>query len=115
MVITWSPLTLEQAQGFIIGYDISYQPTNSRKRQVLSVRVPGNSNEFTIMGLDPALSYTAAVSAATAVGVGPASPPVTPTGMMTLCSIIITRLAKVPKYVGVCFPMVLGTVFLYFY
>ena len=86
MTITWSPLTLEQAQGFIIGYDISYQPTNSRKRQVLSVRAPGNGNEFTIMGLDPALSYTASVSAATAVGVGPASPLVTPTGTMAVCT-----------------------------
>lgn len=76
MIVSWMPLTLEQAQGFITGYNISYQPISGVKRQAQSVRVPGDSVQISITGLEPAVSYTASLSAATAVGSGPISPPV---------------------------------------
>ena len=80
MVVSWVPLTLEEAQGFVAGYDISYQPSSGVKRQALSVRAPGNSSEITIDGLDPVVSYSASVAAATTVGSGDSSPPVTSAG-----------------------------------
>ena len=80
MIVSWMPLTLEQAQGFITGYNISYQPISGVKRQAQSVRVPGDSVQISITGLEPAVSYTASLSAATAVGSGPISPPVATPG-----------------------------------
>ena len=88
MAVSWVPLTLEEAQGFVAGYDISYQPSGSVKRQVQTVRAPGDSSEITITGLDPTVGYTAAVAAATTVGSGPVSPPVASPGMTSYKSFL---------------------------
>ena len=81
MAVSWVPLTLEQARGFVAGYDVSYQPSSGVKRQALSMRAPGDSSEITIDGLDPVVSYSASVAAATANGSGPSSPPIASAGM----------------------------------
>ena len=78
--VIWLPLTLGEARGILVGYIIFYEPINNRKRQVQSVRVPADSNEFTITGLDPTVDYSVSISAATAAGSGSASPAVAALG-----------------------------------
>ena len=84
MNVGWMPISLEEAQGFVAGYDFAYQSSNSRRRQAQTMRAPGDSSEFTITGLDPAAAYTVSVSAATGAGSGPSSPPVALPGKSTL-------------------------------
>ena len=80
MTVTWVPLSFEEAQGFVTGYDISFQPSSGVQGQVQSVRAPGGGSEFTIAGLDGTVNYTVSVAAVTATGSGPNSSSVTSTG-----------------------------------
>lgn len=74
IVVSWESLTLEQARGFVTGYDIQYTPSDSSGP--VSATAPSDSSEFTISDLDRTLNYTVSVSAATTAGSGPSSPPV---------------------------------------
>ena len=74
ILVSWESLTLEQARGFVAGYDISYTPSDGSGP--VSARAPSDSNQFTISDLDRTLDYTVSISAATAAGSGPSSPPV---------------------------------------
>ena len=78
MAVSWRPLTLSEARGFVIFYGIAYTPTsNSRRRQapqdMMRVNASADSSNVTIMGLDRKLGYSVTVSAITRAGKGPQS------------------------------------------
>ena len=72
MVVTWIPLTLSEARGFITNYTVFYSPQVSRrKRQELNTMqkaVSGDVNRTTIDGLDPNTAYDVQMSANTKAG-----------------------------------------------
>ena len=76
--VTWTPLTLIEARGFIRYYSVSYTP-KGRKRQAsletMYVNVSNTSTRATITGLEPSSMYNVQVAAATSAGVGAQSPP----------------------------------------
>lgn len=77
MNVEWTPLTLEEARGFVSSYMITYSASN-RKRQMdsESITFPGDSSSGVIGGLTPGVSYSVAVAATTSAGVGNQSEPV---------------------------------------
>ena len=82
MNISWELSTLEEARGFIDTITITFTPTSVRlqckKRQVVTVEVPGNSTPKVIVGLDPELPYSVTVSTSTSEGGGPETTAVVP-------------------------------------
>ena len=75
MLVSWTPLTLSEARGFVTFYTIAYTPVlNSRRRQVsqdtMYMNVSADSSSVTIVGLDDSLAYSVQVSAGTRVGQG---------------------------------------------
>ena len=79
MRVSWDPLTLEQARGFITHYTVLYQ--SSTLMEV--VTVPGNETTVVIGGLDVTQSYSISVSAGTSVGNGEPSPAQTVASKLT--------------------------------
>ena len=68
--VTWEPLTLIEARGFIKNYTITLQPQGSRKRTGSIVKtVPSNVSNAIITGLDPKLAYLISVSVSTIKGI----------------------------------------------
>ena len=79
--VSWSPLTLTQARGFLTGYTILLIPTPiSRKRQTNGVAVVAGPTDTSrvVTGLDPTLQYSVTVVGGTSVGIGEPGPAVTP-------------------------------------
>lgn len=72
--VSWMPLTLEEARGFIQFYTVMYEAEDSRRRGVESIEVEPNKNSVVIGGLSIELSYSIFVSASTRAGMGPSSP-----------------------------------------
>ena len=75
MVVSWLPLTLSEARGFISHYTVAYSPqtfSSTRKKQVaMTQRVEGmDANTTTITGLDPDTNYYVQVSATTGAEAG---------------------------------------------
>ena len=75
MDVSWRPLTLFEARGFVTFYSIAYTPTpNSRRRQpsqdTMYVNASADSSSVTIEGLDGDLAYSVTVSAGTRAGIG---------------------------------------------
>jgi len=73
MNVSWVPLNLVEARGFVQGYVLLYQPTSSanvRKRQIQRLDVDGNASYTIVSDLQPGVSYDVRVSAVT-VRVGP--------------------------------------------
>ena len=75
MDVSWRPLTLSEARGFVTFYSIAYTPTpNSRRRQAsqdtMYVNASADSSSVTIQGLDGDLAYSVTVAAATTAGIG---------------------------------------------
>ena len=72
--VSWEPLTLEQARGFITAYLVSYssEEDERRKRSHDSERVsvPGEETSVTLMDLDSKQKYSISVAAETAEGQG---------------------------------------------
>ena len=83
MDVSWRPLTLSEARGFVTFYSIAYTPApNSRRRQappqdIMHVNASADSSSVTIEGLNGNLAYSVMVSANTRAGMGPQSEPVT--------------------------------------
>ncbi|KAL5486438.1 hypothetical protein EMCRGX_G018913 [Ephydatia muelleri] len=75
MNISWSPLTLSQARGFV-NYIISYGPPVGLKRQTLSMPRTVNGSFATVSGLEATGTYSVTVSGQTSAGQGPSSSPV---------------------------------------
>ena len=60
MMVSWIPLTLVQARGFV-RYRVSYRPQGSRKRQEGSVVVDGDQDSVIIDGLMSGVAYATTV------------------------------------------------------
>ena len=74
--VSWLPLSLAEATGFILSYRISYQVAGN-KRQTLAVIVSGAATSVVIGGLDPDSLYTVFVGSSTSRGEGPSSKGIT--------------------------------------
>ena len=71
MIVSWIPLTLSEARGFIISYAVFYSPQVRRKRQepnTMQKTVSGDVNRTTIHDLDPNTAYDVQMSANTKAG-----------------------------------------------
>ena len=69
LIVTWEPLTLVEAKGFI-NYTVTLTPGGSRKRQTgtLTRTVPGDQNSTTFTNTDPTVDYTVIVGTLTSDG-----------------------------------------------
>ena len=72
MVVSWIPLTLTEARGFITSYTVFYSPHVNRTTPNLNLEsnttVSGDVNQTTIDGLDPNTAYDVQMSASTRAG-----------------------------------------------
>ena len=72
MVLSWIPLTLSEARGFITSYTVFYSPQVSRTKQqepnTMQKTVSGDVNQTTIDGLGPNTAYDVRMSANTKAG-----------------------------------------------
>ena len=66
--VSWSPLSLVEARGWITNYTVYYSPTSSK--QYNSTTVSHNLTSVVIGGLMPEVTYVVQVSASTAAGEG---------------------------------------------
>ena len=78
MMVSWTPLSLSEARGFITHYTVAYFPQQgSSKRQepnTMYKNVSGDSDQATIDGLEASIDYGVQVSASTNAGSGDFSP-----------------------------------------
>ena len=75
MVVSWRPLTLAEARGFISHYTVTYSPqiiSDGRKRQAAMMKIVSgmDANMTSIDGLDPDTVYNVQGSATTGGGDG---------------------------------------------
>ena len=75
ILVSWTPLTLSEARGFVTFYTVAYTPVlNSRRRQLsqdtMYMNVSADSSSITIVGLYGSLAYSVQVSAGTRAGQG---------------------------------------------
>ena len=70
MNVSWTSIPLTVSNGFITTYTIIYEKLENKKRQTLSLIVPGKDSSVVIGGLDPASAYTILVGATTSSGPG---------------------------------------------
>ena len=75
MVVSWQPLTLAEARGFVSHYTVTYSPqiiSGGRKRQAAMMEIVQgmDANMTNIDGLDPGTVYNVHVSATTGGGNG---------------------------------------------
>ena len=72
MVVSWIPLTLSEARGFITSYTVFYSPHVSRRKQqepnTMQKTVSGDVSQTTIDDLDPNTAYDVQMSANTKAG-----------------------------------------------
>ena len=70
--VSWEPLTLVNANGFITSYTIILTPVNSRKRQATTEMkiVPANQSSVVFTGLHSNTAYRISVHATTGGGQG---------------------------------------------
>ena len=72
MVVSWTPLTLSEARGFITSYTVFHSPQVSRRKRqepnTMQKTVIGNVNRTIIDGLDPNTAYDVQMSANTKAG-----------------------------------------------
>ena len=81
--MSWQPLSLSEARGFVLFYTIAYTPVlTSTKRQVSQayLNASADASSVVIVGLDESLAYIIQVSAGTRAGLGVQSPAVVTTG-----------------------------------
>ena len=72
MVVSWIPLTLSEARGFITSHTLFYSPHVSRTKQqepnTMQMTVSGDVNQTIINSLDPNTAYYVQMSANTKAG-----------------------------------------------
>ena len=66
--VTWGPLTLIEARGFITNYTIIIQPQGKRADGSIVTTVPHNVSSTVITGLDPGTNYVVTITVGTSVG-----------------------------------------------
>ena len=93
MVVSWIPLTLSEARGFITSYTVFYSTQVSRRKRqepnTLQNAVSGDVNRTTIHDLDPNAAYDVQMSVNTKAGASALSevisaPVFSDTGRVTL-------------------------------
>ena len=90
MEVSWQPISLAEARGFVSSYTIAYQSErNNFSLSAMKISVPGNQTIVVIDGLNPDLTYHIKVWANTSAGAGMASKaivaePVATTGLKCL-------------------------------
>ena len=68
MNVSWTPLNLVEARGFIQSYIITYQQASNvtrRKRQMQTQEVDGSASSAIVGGLQPGVAYEVTVSGMT--------------------------------------------------
>ena len=68
MNVSWVPLNLVEARGFVQSYIIAYQQASTgsrRKRQVQTQQVDGHASSAIVGGLQPGVAYEVTVSGMT--------------------------------------------------
>ena len=85
--VSWIPLTLEEARGFIRSYAVTLTSGGDRrkKRAVEVEEVPGDQTSISFPGLDSNREYSVSVAAETAAGVGVSSEPVSAPSKQSEC------------------------------
>ena len=68
MNVSWTRLSVVEAQSIAVAYVVSYSPQNVRKRQVREVVLPANQSYVVISGLDPVTIYQVEVLASNEYG-----------------------------------------------
>uniref|UniRef100_A0A1X7UYG7 protein-tyrosine-phosphatase n=1 Tax=Amphimedon queenslandica TaxID=400682 RepID=A0A1X7UYG7_AMPQE len=74
--VSWMPLTLEEAKGFVTGYTVTLTPStsNNRKRQSpITMTAEPDQSYVVFTGLSAEASYSISVSGSTAAGTGESS------------------------------------------
>ena len=67
-IVSWTPLTLSEAHGFITEYNVTYWREGSDSANGVTVRVPGNESSVVINNLDADSNYLFIVSVGTVEG-----------------------------------------------
>ena len=66
MNVSWVPLNLVEARGFVQGYIITYQQASTRRRrQVQTQQADGSASYAIVGGLQPGVAYEVTVSGMT--------------------------------------------------
>ena len=68
MNVSWVPLNLVEARGFVQSYIITYQQASSgsrRKRQMQTQQVDGRASSAVVGGLQPGVAYEVSIAAMT--------------------------------------------------
>ena len=95
MGVSWEPLTLEQARGFVSAYVIGYEPAGDTKRQQIQpAEVGGDQTSVNIPGLIPGVAYSVSVSASTSAGMGTTSTPIDSPGKFQLLECVCRSLTS---------------------
>ena len=68
--VSWIPIPLTKARGFIQGYTITYERQDALKRETLMKNVSSDQSNALIGGLDPIGVYNVQVAASTNAGIG---------------------------------------------
>ena len=73
IAVSWEPLTLEEARGFVTGYTVTAVPTEARRRkrrheEEIVTSVDPSTSRVVLNGLNPRLAYWVSVSGSTAAG-----------------------------------------------
>ena len=66
--VSWTPLNLVEAHGFVQSYIITYQQASTgsrRKRQVQTQQADGRASSAIVGGLQPGVAYKVTVSGVT--------------------------------------------------
>ena len=67
-IVSWTPLTLSEARGFVTEYSVTYWREGSDSANGVTVRVPGNESSVIVNNLDADSNYLFTVSAGTVEG-----------------------------------------------
>jgi len=68
MNVSWTRLSVVEAQSIAVAYVVSYSPQNFRKRQIREVVLPANQSYVVISGLNPVTIYQVEVFASNEYG-----------------------------------------------
>ena len=85
MRVSWQPLSLSEARGFVLFYTIAYTPVlTDSMREVTEtyLNASADPSSVTVEGLNGSLAYVIQVSAGTKAGQGVESPAIFIDGML---------------------------------
>ena len=91
MVVSWIPLTLSEARGFITSYTVFYTPlhvsrTKRQEPNTMQKTVSGDVNRTTIDGLDQNTAFRVQMSANSKAGASALSPlALSPSALSEVC------------------------------